>query len=90
MTHAYLYLCFYIAMQLKKPNNLSRSLHSISPCTQPGFYSCSFSFSPLGFPFFLSSIFIYSEEDMLPTAWRENYIRNQMKRDKSVFEKDIF
>lgn len=52
MTHAYLYLCFYIAMRLKKLNNISRVLHSISLSTQPGFYSCSFSFSPLGCPFF--------------------------------------
>lgn len=69
MTHGYLYLCFYIAMQLKKCNKVSRGLHSISLSTQPRFYSCSFSFSPLGcYFFFLSSIFIYSEEDILPTA----------------------
>lgn len=85
-------ICTYtsIGNATQKTNNISRGLHSISFSTQPGFYSCSFSFSPLGCPFFKSSIFMYSEEDILPASWRENDIRSQMKTDISMFEKDIF
>lgn len=82
MTHAYLYLCFYIAMQLKKLNNISRRSHSISLSTQPGFCSCSFSFSPLDDHFFTVAFlyilkkiyYLLAEEKMTSEAkWKYTY-----------------
>lgn len=72
MTHAYPHLCSYTAVQLRKSNNFSKRLHFISLSTQKDFYSCSFSFSHLWSLFFFNYYCYSSEEDTLPTTWKDN------------------